>query len=159
MEVIIAGSRHLRVSVDFLKHIFNFFEIPKNKVSLIRHGDADGVDTCGRLFAEAVGLPHQAHPYKSELGKAGGPIRNQEMADAVLKSESGGCLVLIWDGNSRGSANMKFEARKRGLPVFEIVLHNPTQEERKQLGIYKPPHARKSQVLKSNQHMNLGAMV
>lgn len=159
MEVIIAGSRHLVVQSDFLKNLFNFFEIPKNRITLIRHGDADGIDTCGKIFAMATNLNHISHPYKKELGRAGGPVRNREMAEAVAKSETGGCLVLIWDGVSKGSLSMKTEARKLNIPIFEIILHQPTQGDRKKLNIYKPPAVRKSQVLKSNESARMAGVL
>jgi len=53
-------------------------------------------------------------------GRAAGPIRNREMA------KYGDALLLIWDGASRGSANMKQEMIKLGKPVYEVILkqHN-----------------------------------
>jgi hypothetical protein len=115
----------------------------------IVQGDADGIDYCAKMFAKKAEIPHVDFPYKSELGKAGGPVRNAEMADYA------DALLLIWDGNSRGSNNMKFEARKRGLPVFECILKSPTQADRKKLGIYVHPKNRESTLNKSNSHRNI----
>jgi len=49
-------------------------------------------------------------------GRAAGPIRNKQMA------EYGDALLLIWDGESRGSANMKSNMKKLGKPVYEIII-------------------------------------
>ncbi len=49
-------------------------------------------------------------------GKAAGPIRNKQMA------EYADALLLIWDGNSRGSMNMKKEAEKANLQIVEILI-------------------------------------
>ena len=48
--------------------------------------------------------------------KAAGHIRNKEMADYA------DALLLIWDGESRGSANMKENMIKLGKPVYEVIL-------------------------------------
>ena len=58
------------------------------------------------------------------VGKAGGPVRNAAMA------EYGESLLLIWNCYSRGSASMKTEAVKRGLPIWEVILPNPPSQKR-----------------------------
>lgn len=152
MKLIIAGGRDMRVSLNFIKSKLVFFEIPIETLTEIVEGDALGIDYCGRRFAQEMGIPYKTFPYKKELGKAGGPARNREMADYA------DALMLIWDGMSKGSANMKFEARKRELPIFETILSSPTQADRKKLGIYVAPKDRKSHVNKSNQPLpNPGA--
>ena len=129
MKLIIAGSRHLRVSYNFLKGICTTYGIPIKKVTEIVCGEAEGIDTCGRRFAEKLGINVKSFPYLSDLGKAGGPIRNKKMA------EYGGGLLLIWNSHSKGSANMKFEARQRELPIWEVILCNPaTKRDMKKHG-------------------------
>lgn len=154
MKLIIAGSRHLRVSFNFIKGLLITQDIPIEKIQEIVQGEAQGIDHCAKMFAMKAGIPHKPFPYKSELGKAGGPVRNAEMA------EYADALLLIWDGVSRGSKNMKFEARKRNIPVFEIILHSPTQEERKKLGIYVKPKDRQGTINRSNEqtYINPGAL-
>lgn len=55
-----------------------------------------------------------------KFGKVAGHIRNKQMA------EEGDALLLIWDGESKGSANMKDNMIKLGKPVYEVILktHN-----------------------------------
>lgn len=154
MKLIIAGGRDLRVSYNFIKSKLVYFEIPEFAIEEIVEGGATGIDYCGKMFAVKSNIPYKTFPYKSELGKAGGPVRNAEMA------EYADALLLIWDGQSRGSMNMKYEARKRNVPIFEVICMSPTQAERKQLGIYKAPKDRHSTLNKSNQKVsNPGAMV
>lgn len=49
-------------------------------------------------------------------GKAAGPIRNKQMADYA------DVLILIWDGKSKGSTNMKANMEALGKPVYEITF-------------------------------------
>lgn len=150
INLIIAGSRHLRVSYNFIMSKLVFFEIDPLDIASIYTGEAKGIDYCGKMFSASIHKPHVGFPYKSELGKAGGPVRNQEMAEAA-NSEGRAMLLLIWDGNSSGSANMKYQARSRGIPVCEVILHRPLQADMKRLGLYKKPKDRVSEVNKSNQ--------
>ena len=147
MKLIIAGSRNLRVSYNFIKSKFVFFEIPLDHVDEIVTGKAHGIDFCGEQFAIKERIPHKGFPYKPGLGRAGGPVRNREMAEYV---KGRGALLLIWDGVSKGSASMKFEAKRLFIPVFEVILHRPKQAEMKNLGIYKDPKDRVSEVNRSN---------
>lgn len=49
-------------------------------------------------------------------GLAAGPIRNKEMA------EYADALLLIWDGESKGSASMKNEMELQKKPIYEIII-------------------------------------
>jgi len=65
------------------------------------------------------------HAEWEEHGKAAGPIRNKQMANYGEK------LLLIWDGESRGSANMKAEMLKLNKPVYEIIIREYKGKEPK----------------------------
>lgn len=52
------------------------------------------------------------HAEWDTLGKKAGPIRNREMAEAVVAEN--GYLVAFWDGYSTGTANMIDEFRNAG---------------------------------------------
>jgi hypothetical protein len=80
-------------------------------------GGASGVDTAGENFANIVDIEIERFPADwNTHGKAAGPIRNKQMA------EYADALLLIWDGESRGSASMKNEMLKLGKPVYEIII-------------------------------------
>lgn len=114
MKLIIAGSRTLRPSFDFILSSIKMLGICD--IEQIVSGGAEGVDSEAEHFASHMDVSFELFPYREEFGKAGGPIRNAEMA------EYGDELLLIWNGTSRGSANMLTEMKKRGKPVYEIIL-------------------------------------
>lgn len=113
--VIIAGSRTINDYSLVLRAIEKSGFSPTEVVC----GGAKGVDTLGARWAKEVGLPigYFAADWDSH-GKAAGPIRNREMAEYSV----GGGLILVWDGKSRGSANMKMVAEELGLQIYEEVV-------------------------------------
>lgn len=114
MKLIIAGSRTLNVSPEFI--ISKVIEFNINP-SLIISGRAKGIDTSGEQFAQLEGIPIQIHAADwNTHGKSAGYIRNAEMAKA------GDALLLIWDGKSKGSQMMKALMKKAGKPIYEVVL-------------------------------------
>lgn len=127
MKLIIAGSRTLNPSVTFIDSIICNNNI---KVTEIISGTAGGVDRAGERYYiqyNEMGIRYH-NPEVSNLkltkfpadwdkfGKAAGHIRNKQMA------EEGDALLLIWDGESKGSANMKKEMLFKNKPVYEVIL-------------------------------------
>ena len=114
MKLIIAGSRDLEVGPQLMNGVLMHFGLDPREIV---QGGAEGIDKCGKLYATFAPLPCKEFPadWKAH-GKAAGPLRNAEMA------EYADALLLIWDGESRGSASMKQEATKRGKPVYEVIL-------------------------------------
>lgn len=114
MKLLIAGSRDLHVSVDFIGETLDRLNLfPAEIVS----GGAKGIDSCAQRYAQDRRMMFALFEADwNKNGKMAGPIRNLSMA---LYSDA---LLLIWDGKSKGSANMK--ARMEGLrkPVYEIIL-------------------------------------
>ena len=97
------------------------------KVTEIVSGGATGVDACAKRLTQdkyptdMIGMrlvgKYKEFPANWENhGKAAGPIRNKQMA------EYADALLLIWDGESRGSANMKKEIQKLKKPIYEVIL-------------------------------------
>jgi len=116
MKLIIAGGRDLGVTTNFIDavvdHDRDFFEAVTKTVS----GECRGIDRSGEAWANYHKLPIKPFPYERGHGLAGGPIRNAKMA------AYGDRLLLIWDGQSSGSASMKREMKKLNKPVFEVIL-------------------------------------
>lgn len=83
--------------------------------TLVLSGGCAGADTLGERWAREHRIPVQQHLAQVEkFGAAyAWPRRNWEMACEA------DALVLIWDGQSRGSANMLYEAGLRKLKVCE----------------------------------------
>lgn len=128
MRLIIAGSRNLKLNwpVQFLQSLLDQFQINPTKIV---SGKAKGVDTFGEMLADFEGWPVKPFPVTKydwiASGKSAGPIRNRKMAGYA------DALLLIWDGESAGSANMKKQMLERGKPVYEVILkvHSPWIEE------------------------------
>lgn len=131
MKLIIAGSRTLNVSHFFIRDVlvnlgFKVSLGEDSKIDEIVSGTANGIDLSGEKFAKryVFGLKRFPADWDS-LGKAAGHIRNKQMA------EYADALLLIWDGESKGSANMKKEMEKLGKPVYEIIVTTESKKETK----------------------------
>jgi hypothetical protein len=117
VKLIIAGTRTFHnLDEDFFNSLMGFFRL-WDHVTEIVSGGADGVDEAGERYAAWAKLKCSMFPADWEkYGKAAGPMRNAMMADYADG------LLLVWDGKSPGSSNMKREMRQREKPVFELVL-------------------------------------
>lgn len=139
MKLIIAGGRDLSFQYLDVMHgflcAFNLEPLvvvsgacmrPPDEVELthetIRNGTAkwaQGIDGEGEKWALAHDIPVHRKPANfNSLGRSAGPIRNKDMAKYA------DALLLIWDGESRGSASMKLEMKKLNKPIYEIILKN-----------------------------------
>lgn len=131
-SLIIAGSRHIckyRAFYEFFKWMesHEIFKLP----SVLISGECPtGPDQVPHLFKAASDETTQRflrvesfEPNWEEFGNRAGPIRNRKMA------ERGDKLLLIWDGKSRGSRDMKKQMEKLGKPVFEIILDIPAPKK------------------------------
>lgn len=113
MRTIIAGTRTITEFNETRKAIEECGWNP----SVVLCGDASGPDSNGWLWADAVGIPVEHYPADwNTHDKAAGPIRNSEM---VSKAEA---LILIWDGQSAGSRDVRNKAIKSGLRVYEHIV-------------------------------------
>lgn len=115
MKLIIAGTRTLTPSFDFIFSSIKMLGI--TNITEIVSGGAPGVDLEGEHFASHMHLPVKRFlPDWDKHGKSAGPKRNRQMA------EYADALLLIWDGQSKGSSSMKQEAIKLRRSVYEIVI-------------------------------------
>lgn len=119
MRTIIAGSRTITDFAEVEKAITNSgFQITE-----VISGGCVGPDLLGERWAMQNGIPKTLFLADwKQHGKAAGPIRNSEMA------ASADALILVYDGKSRGSADMLMKAHSKGL---KIHLHLVKQEEPK----------------------------
>ncbi len=86
-----------------------------NFVSAVVSGTAKGADEFGERWAEQQRLEIVRYPADwATHGKRAGPMRNKDMAD---NAEG---LVVVWDGESRGTESMIYLARLRGLNIFGV---------------------------------------
>lgn len=117
MKLIIAGGRDLNVSIENIEQVINEFNL---NPTIVISGKARGIDACGENWANYKNIPIDPYAISKEewnkIGKAAGPLRNKQMA------EYGDTLLLIWDGKSKGSKNMKEEMQKLNKPIYEVII-------------------------------------
>lgn len=112
MKVIIAGSRTI-TDQNIVDHaVFN----SGFRISEVVCGGARGVDRLGKQWARGY-TPVKMFPADWDThGKAAGHIRNTQMAAYA------DALILVWDGESRGSADMIQKARAHDLYIYEVII-------------------------------------
>lgn len=112
-RVIIAGSRTITDYGILLDAVGkSMFEITE-----VLSGGARGVDTLAIRYAKERDIPYKI--YKADwnkYGKSAGPIRNEEMIN------NADALIAIWDGKSRGTADIIRRAKRRGIKVFVYTI-------------------------------------
>ncbi len=126
MKTIIAGSR----SISDYELVKKAIEDSGFTIAEVVCGKARGVDALGERWAQENGvavkpfpadwsnLSHPEAVIKTGWGgkkydAAAGHRRNRQMAEYAE------ALILVWDGESKGSLNMRETAQKLGLIVFE----------------------------------------
>jgi hypothetical protein len=114
LRVIVCGSRHA-ADYAMVARVLNLVLGARalREVTIV-HGDQRGVDAFAKQWAKSKGIAQEPHPYKGELGKAGGPVRNREMLDA------GADFVLAFPGGS-GTADIVRQARVRQMLVLQVL--------------------------------------
>lgn len=114
MKVIIAGGRNITSYAAVLNAINASGW--RDEITEVVCGMATGVDLLGKRWADSSGIPVKPFPVTKEdyrlFGRYQGPkVRNGRMAAYA------DALILVWDGKSGGSKDMKEKAEARGLPV------------------------------------------
>ena len=115
MKIIIAGTRtftdkHLLFcKMDWLVSMLDL------RYVTVISGTAEGADKLGEEWAKDKNfLCEKFPPDWNKHGKAAGPIRNAQMADAA------DMCIVFWDGKSKGTKNMIETALSKGLLVKVI---------------------------------------
>ena len=109
MRTIIAGSRAL---TDYAA-VCAAIEAAGWEITEVVSGCAAGADKLGEQWAAERGIPIRRSPADwKTYRRAAGPRRNREMAGYAE------ALVAVWDGQSRGTANMIELAKRAGLRVY-----------------------------------------
>lgn len=113
--LLIAGGRDF-FDYDFLMKKCDFLlQNHKDKDIVIVAGKARGADTLGEIYALDRGYEFIGKPPDWSIGKIGGILRNQQMADTIKKHKYHAC-VCFWDGISTGTKSMRDICRKDNIP-------------------------------------------
>jgi hypothetical protein len=121
MKIIVAGSRDIcRYRAYYEYHKILLEHLP-GRVSELVTGEAKGPDQVPHMVNEIYPQLVPIKSFAAEWGKYGrsaGPRRNKEMADYADG------LILIWDGKSRGSLNMKKCMERLNKPIWEVICQS-----------------------------------
>lgn len=113
MRVIIAGSRSID-NYDLVKHCIaqsNF------TITTVVSGTARGVDKLGERYAKENNIPiKQFYPNWDAYGKSAGYKRN------ALMAENADALIILIEGNSKGSTHMYNIAKEKGLKIYRYDI-------------------------------------
>lgn len=117
MKCIIAGSRTITdykvVERAILESGWH------DQIREVVSGSAHGVDGIGARWARAYSIPVRYFRAGWDVyGKAAGPIRNKEMAQYA------DALILVWDGQSKGSADMLRWAKHMQRRIHEHKVNS-----------------------------------
>lgn len=123
MKVVIAGIRYKdpvkKIPFSDYKLVVEAVERSGFEITEEVCGDAIGVDSLGERWAIANNVPIKKMPANfTKYGKAGGPIRNREMA------EYADAAVIVWDGKSNGTRNMINEMIRKNKPYFIMMTES-----------------------------------
>lgn len=111
MRTIIAGSRDIW-SYDLLEQAIDEIDWPITRVVC---GMARGADSVGWAWAFINDIPIDEFAADWDgFGKPAGIIRN------VAMSNNADALILLWDGQSKGSQHMLGAAHRRRLKIKVI---------------------------------------
>lgn len=120
MKVIIAGSR----SIDSYDVVKKAVEASGIDVTEVVSGGSYGVDKLGERWARENDVPvKQFIPNWMAYGASAGPIRNGQMAAYA------DALIAVWDGASRGTANMMKQAEKARLKIYTVIVRDDVEEK------------------------------
>ncbi|MBQ5602373.1 MAG: hypothetical protein IIU77_06085 [Clostridia bacterium] len=109
MKLLIAGSRGIE---DFDLSVY----IPK-ETELIISGGANGIDKLAEKYADKNKLSKLIlRPRYDLYGKAAPIKRNESMVDLC------DCVLVVWDGISRGTKYTIDYAKKKNKPTNIIIL-------------------------------------
>ena len=114
MRVIVTGGRdYVPTYKDFILLRDALWEL---RTTCVVHGGAAGVDQWAGKSAKTLGFCVSVFPYRGDLGRAGGHVRNQEMVDTAHA-----CIHLT---GGAGTADCVRRATKAGLSI--VALHPDT---------------------------------
>lgn len=131
MKCIIAGSRSFApqrgdsldicgLKLDLIdKYVDTAVRLSGFKISCVVSGKARGIDSGGERWAKRNGIPIYHCPARWRInghydGQAGHK-RNVQM------SKVGDCAVIVWDGNSSGTADTIDIMREENKPVYVYI--------------------------------------
>jgi hypothetical protein len=130
LHVLAFGPRDCFISTDVVAARFDRLPakwIPSSPSDIVFwDGMATGVDAAGNAFAVSRGYSTERRPYLSELGKAGGPARNRNVANELAAMVALGHRAIglgwQWPYLTPGTKSMAGELERVGIPYRMSVV-------------------------------------
>jgi len=113
MKLIIAGTRSFSSLSYTVQAAIDHYAL--TDIDEVVSGGAKGIDLLGETWADENNVPIKRFPADWSKGKMAGPMRNKEMA------AYGDALLLIWDGESKGSKNIRAYVSTLDKPIYEVI--------------------------------------
>jgi hypothetical protein len=120
IRVLVCGQRDFSDKVAF-DTLMDHLSGKMGGFSCVIEGEAKGVDTLARVWAEERGILVEKYPADwKKFGAAAGPIRNKQM----LVEGKPDLVVAVYSNKdtSKGTRNMVDQSKKAGLEVLEYEL-------------------------------------
>lgn len=131
------NKKYPQYNILTIDHQKNLYKINRSNFEIIS-GMASGADSLAVKFANQYNLKLvkfpadwknlDAKPCKVATNEHGlynalaGHNRNRDMAEYAISDGNSGVLILFWDGQSKGSKNMKNQAIMFGLEIIEHLI-------------------------------------
>ena len=131
------NKKYPQYNILTIDHQKNLYKINRSNFEIIS-GMANGTDSLAVKFANQYNLKLvefpadwknlDAKPCKVITNEHGsynalaGHNRNRDMAEYAISDGNSGVLILFWDGQSKGSKNMKNQAIIFGLDIIEHLI-------------------------------------
>lgn len=121
MKAIIAGSRSLadtdsRLVTAAIETVVD--DCFQYRLTEIVCGGAEGADRIGEQWGKDHNLPIRYFKPDWSLGRGAGIVRNKQMGKYA------DVLIALWDGKSKGTAQMIEYMRSLKKPVVEVAFMN-----------------------------------
>ncbi|MEK6885200.1 MAG: SLOG family protein [Nanoarchaeota archaeon] len=130
MNIIIAGSRkigqkHKKYIFSLLDLVFKKLDLPKEEKIIIFSGKCYGMDALGEPYAKQNSWEvKDFYADWNRLGKAAGPIRNQEMIDSDAH-----LLICFYLEDSVGSKDIISRAKVKNIRTIDLKLQLHMKEK------------------------------
>lgn len=136
MKICVAGSRKIKDKELVLKALSY-----APKMTTLVSGGAEGVDKLAEEIAKEMNIPiEQWIPDWHTHGKKAGYLRNRNMVNHC------DFVIVVWDGNSKGSKHTMDIAMEKGKPVLVVmkdgILPNLPNETCKACDIGNPEYCK-----------------
>lgn len=118
MRLLVSGYRFFSNKQLIEDEIIKILSSSSDKNHTIIHGACSGVDRTAHQIAKEQKWDVDPYPYIRSLGKAGGPVRNEQMATKGKPDHA----LLFLHSKSTGTLNMLEIVKRYNIPYTLIYI-------------------------------------